>query len=351
MRSAALLILVAAACSKGPLPWQEEPPAPAHQLPAVYPHDGTAIANPHLVSIVYPGYVHAADVATFGDFIVSSSWLGAAKTDFGVGSGSNTNVTLAVAAPSVMNDADLAKQLADLVTNAIVPQPDGETIYMFYIPQATTLYRAGGLMCTQLAGYHELDVAGGQLVPMAVVADCDGTIENVTRLASHELIEAVTDPTYNGWYVDGPADSRWANAYGQEVADLCQFGPNTTEGGWTVERYWSPLAAASGANPCVPAGDDVYKSVTANGSDVLRATPGQTLTIELTGWATGPTPPWQPVYEATDADVSIPLVSAGAPATMTLTLHPDAVPGTITEVDVDSGNEMILPLLVEATLP
>jgi hypothetical protein len=318
----------------------------------VFPHDATAIATPHLVSIVYPGYTHASDVATFGDFVVTSDWLAGADEDYGISSGKNTNVTLADAAPATMNDADLASKLASLVTSKVVPGPDRSTIYLFYVPQTTTLIRQSDVLCgTRIGGYHEFAAAGGQLVPMAVVGDCDGTIEEVTKLASHELIEAATDPSYNGWYVDGPADSRWASSYGQEVADLCQRGPTTVESGWTMEKFWSPHAAASGANPCIPAGTDVYKSVTAAGDDVLRAAPGSSLTVELTGWASGPADPWQPVYESADADVTIPTVSVGGSASMSITLHTDVPPGRLAEIDVDSGSGMILPVVVEATGP
>jgi hypothetical protein len=87
----------------------------------------------------------------------------------------------------------------------------------------------------------------------------------VTAGASHELIEAATDP-YDAESAFAAVDDQhiyWGAQPGAEVADMCDLFSaaylKPPELGATVERVWSNERAAAGHHPCVPAVDgEVY---------------------------------------------------------------------------------------------
>jgi hypothetical protein len=116
-------------------------------------------------------------------------------------------------------------------------------------------------------------------------------LENREVVASHELIEAVTDPipdNHPGVQLDDPTSS-WSS-FGSEVADLCQR-PDTTEivreSGFVAQRSWSASAAAAEQDPCVPGATADYFNLTVQDPGVLRIAPGGHQAVTLRAWARG----------------------------------------------------------------
>jgi hypothetical protein len=75
-------------------------------------------------------------------------------------------------------------------------------------------------------------------------------------MASHEMVEAATDP-YGTAFVQTDDDHvAWAYFFGSEVADMCAFHPGAAitpaDIGFAVQRSWSNAAAAAFLDPCVP---------------------------------------------------------------------------------------------------
>jgi len=113
----------------------------------------------------------------------------------------------------------------------------------------------------------------------------------VTFAASHELLEAATDPltTLGKPAYDHVDDAHvlWGTVFNTEVGDLCARGQRwdsaTKEVGYAVQRMWSNSAAKAGRDPCVPAPGDVYfnavpvlpEKVTLDGSDGSSSSGGQ----------------------------------------------------------------------------
>jgi hypothetical protein len=157
---------------------------------------------------------------------------------------------------------------------------DAQTVYLIYFPSGVSVSLDGSQSCVAggFGGYHQTvaitrpGASAPIRVPYAIIPRCppqgSETIDQTATLtASHELIEAATDPDAKNpayWLRSGP-NILWALINGGETADMCSvdmgfsaFGvtttPNydTTESGFAVQRIWSNTSAKAGHNPCVP---------------------------------------------------------------------------------------------------
>lgn len=181
------------------------------------------------------------------------------------------------------------------------------------------------LSCDAFGGYHQnitLDANHGSIdVAYAVVPRCDPFngltgIDAVTGGASHELLEATTDPfplDTPGYVQVDEAHFYWETTLGGgEIGDMCAgFAGSFTkfdELDYTVQRTWSNRAESAGQDPCVPA---LPNEVYFNSAPVLKDTipvsfmgetidllgahipAGTSQTVELDLFSTGPTSgPW-----------------------------------------------------------
>jgi hypothetical protein len=92
--------------------------------------------------------------------------------------------------------------------------------------------------CADYLAYHTVAFFGPQLFAYAIVpAACATSIDSMTVSASHEIIEALTDPV-GGGYID--------DANGKETGDLCEFGPfaRNQASSFAFARYWSNRAGS-----------------------------------------------------------------------------------------------------------
>jgi len=122
-----------------------------------------------------------------------------------------------------------------------------------------------------------------------------GELNTVTMAASHELIEAATDPYPPTTVINGAGyilinySSPWTFIPG-EVGDLC-VGTNYVESsGYMVQRIWSNTAAAAvpHGSPCVPQASYAYFNVWNDVNDTQSVSPGQMITYHLTAWSDRP---------------------------------------------------------------
>jgi hypothetical protein len=164
------------------------------------------------------------------------------------------------------------------------------------------------------------------------------------------MIEAATDPFLNAFYVDPPDPADPYHYSGAEVADLCNRVTAPSEDGFALEASWSNAQAdAWEVHPCQSiAPGDVYTMVLSDPATVIDASPGETVTWDLTGYASGPTDDWT-LYSrhgyAGDSSkyndelsaslrFSPPTINDGLHATATGVVPMDAKPGTIVEANV-----------------
>ena len=193
----------------------------------------------------------------------------------------------------------------------------------------TTPATQGSLEICQLGaagGYHW--EATNPKVPYAVIPSCPH--EDLTQIeitASHEIIEAATDPfdsTALAWAISD-ANNPWAGG-GGEVADLCE-GQSALIDGFDVTRVWSNTAASQNkADPCIPAPPTPFFDTAVATSKAEPVAPVKSITLNVEGFSSAPVSAWgiqAVVVPAVSAFDPKPVLSAdsienGGTATLTM---------------------------------
>jgi hypothetical protein len=161
----------------------------------------------------------------------AGSQNGQAGTQQTIGFGSATSYTLSQTTSTTLTDSTIRTALSAAITASTVPQPTANTLYMITLPPGSKETRGGQTSCAAggFCAYHSNYNNNGVSVRYAVLldtsVDCasgcgsDGDyLNNATSVASHELIEAVTDPLGQQQnYSDA-----WDGAQG-EIGDLCNL--------------------------------------------------------------------------------------------------------------------------------
>jgi hypothetical protein len=277
-------------------------PAAHAAFPQIPNHGRASIASPQLVTVTFQGASTA--LHDFGDFIVGSHWLASVGADYGVGQGSHlAAVSLDTTAPSHTTESQVGQLLIDLVLDGGLPPPalpDGGgnpmVIYMVGLPAGTSATFGGGPVCgsvgngTSIGGFH-WSASGSQMsFPFAVIPTCAGEgADEITEAASHELIEAATDPFPNNGWILTDGSSPWSYLPG-EVGDLCNL-ETTVEGTTTLQRIYSNTAATAGGSPCVPEPATPYYGVTATPAEATVAA-GAAFSFQLQAWSEQAVAPW-----------------------------------------------------------
>lgn len=267
-------------------------PAPHPAPPKVISYGGPVLKNPKIVPIFFsnddPNFT--AGVIDFTNKVGGTAYWAANTTEYGVGPATGLPAVVSPDAPTgTIDDTDIQDWLASKLNadDPAFPPPDGDTLYAIYYPKGLKITLSGGgpvsHSCTEFGGYHSnitLDGAHGNMdVAYAVMPHCNGfggqtEMETMTSTASHEYLEAATDP----YPQTNPAYAQVDNAHiywlfalgGGETADMCaqqdasfyQFD----ELAYMVQRSWSNKAAKAGNDPCVPA---IPGSVYFNSAPVL----------------------------------------------------------------------------------
>ena len=268
---------------------------PGSPLPQLETRGGPVMAHPQIVPIVFgdtadPPQTFPVD---YSRWLVTSTWLTVVGADYGVGQGS---VLGAVQRPDRAPDAITDAQIVDLLfaglADGTLPRPAdgdlGSVLYMFWFSPRTVITGGSLQSCVDFGGYHDSARRNGLEVAYAVIANCGGNSNEI--VASHELIEAATDPfpgNHPGYQLTDHA-SPWL-ALGQEVADLCERGDGTqlwSDGSHVAQRSWSNAAAAAGRDPCIPGAANPYFNMQSGIKSVPRIPPGGHQSIPLTSWLT-----------------------------------------------------------------
>jgi hypothetical protein len=260
-------------------------------LPQLVDQGGPVLTAPRVITVTFPGDVDAVELGAFGAQATHNAWWDTVRQGFcasgacvGDGpTGAAARLTDAPATSYTDSSHDDSSELKTFIRAQLaggnIPQPDAQTIVAVYFPQTTTITLDGAESCSEFAAYHATMTSGDVRFMYVVVNDCPEDpgyrgpprtkLQERTFAASHEIIEAATDPfitsTTSGFYLDAtdPSGLPWNNLAGGEAADLCEdlvgLGQDqTSEGGFTVTRVWNDTAARSGGDPCVPASGAAY---------------------------------------------------------------------------------------------
>jgi hypothetical protein len=303
--------------------------APHAPFPSVLYQQGAVLSAPKLVTVTFPGDPLAAQLQAFDQTLASSPYWNEVRAGYCAdpsacaGDGpAGTSVVLTTAPGASYTDSDvggpstLQTWLAGEIASGALPKPDAnpvtETVYVLYFPTTTTITFDGTTSCSDFDGYHASMTMGSQQVVYAVVNECPPVLpgpgapamtmlQATTLSASHEVVEAITDPSdlSAGYYLDlsDPASWGWNDVEGGEVADLCvdPFGYDqdwTADGAFTAQRIWSIPQASAGADPCSPepAGEVYFNAAPKEAFFVVNV--GGSVTFEVDAFATGPTANW-----------------------------------------------------------
>jgi hypothetical protein len=313
-------------------------PAPHAPMPHVISLGGPVTTAPKIVEITFQGDSLQAAIDTFMEQLAGATayWKGA-TAEYGVGPLADvTSVVLAEKPAAQLADSDVQVWLKEKILMGQVPQADENTIYLIYYPSSTVVTMGGGSLCgmtgaNDFQGYHDdFAISPGKYVTYAIAGRCPSPVPNLPEIdelsaeASHELIEAATDPlpTDNPAYIAiDPDHLAWELIAGPEVADMCAVNPdafyNPTGVSNLVQRVWSNAAAAAGHDPCQPNGSKPY----------FNSAPVLTDTVQIPNTVFGP-------LETKGVDIPI-----GTSKTIELDLYsdePTSGPWTVSAIDLSS---------------
>lgn len=167
---------------------------------------------------------------------------------------------------STISDAQIESELASQILAGHLPAPttDGagnvNTYYAIFFPHGKTITQGGSSSCVSggFCAYHgTIASVGGHEIYYGVHPDmqagsgCDvgcgsGTqFQNYTSVASHEMVETITDPEVGLAFTNAPPLAWYDNDNG-EIGDICNALQDTILGGdgvtYTVQQEWSNAA-------------------------------------------------------------------------------------------------------------
>ncbi|MGO8999771.1 MAG: hypothetical protein ACLQVI_41120 [Polyangiaceae bacterium] len=319
---------------------------PHGPLPTVAYSGGGILEAPQIITFTFSTTPAIPTLQAYGQTITRSPWFAEVTKDYCVNDG-GTCITPGELGLSVEMDASAASlyvdtfgqgtaptgvdldsfindQIASAVAANVIPAPGPNSLYAFYFPPSSTISfgppQSGGQneSCVAFGGYHyDMTYKDGHTpIVYAIMPDCPTgdpalDLQSVTVAASHEIIEATTDPyPYSGWYLDQDMDLEagaptvpqyrnepWANAdsFG-EMGDNCEslvLFQWTLDSGIDVQRIWSPSAAALGHNPCIPVpeGESYYN---ASPDKVLYvADVGSSFMVDVSAFSDVPRSSWR----------------------------------------------------------
>jgi hypothetical protein len=305
-------------------------PAPHPDPPQVQNGGGPVLTTP-LITPVFFNNDDATMVTTLKDFyskVGGTKYFGATTQEYGITGPATAAkaVDLAEAAPNAIDDNGIQTWLATKLNNdadMTLPKPTDNTLYVLNYPTTTTITLQNSQSCQTFGGYHNsvaLDANhNSRNVAYAVVPRCNGFAgmnvqDTTTGSASHEIIEAVTDPYPMVNNAFGQVDQDhfyWGLLGGGEVGDLCAQNPGSFTRfselpSYTVQRTWSNKSALASHDPCVPfqpANEVYFNSAPVLNDDIMlfgqlqskgvQIPVGSKKTIELDLFSDGPTSgPW-----------------------------------------------------------
>lgn len=347
----------------------------ARSLPRVAYQGGPFLRNPRIVTITFEGDDPplVKKLERFGDVITRTDWwhtvVDGYCTDSGdcIGEGRpGRHVRLAKALPAEMDDAEVSALLEGEVEAGRLGSLDRDTLLVLYLPPAVAFRDAlVDRYCPKgPRALHSALRLGNRTVPYAVIPRC-GDFDQLTAAASHEIVEATTnpDPAARGFAFALSGATLGFTAAGVEPVDPCGLltldGHRFREGDFVVQRAWSNRAASLGRDPCRPSPEERPYAVLVPRTPTVRlAAEGDSTRVVLDATTDRPTGPWAvSAFDLTgdhdeeqyvDAYLDRSSVSKGEVATLTITLRKRSPPELVVVgvVSTVAGRPHVWPLAV-----
>jgi hypothetical protein len=143
-----------------------------------------------------------------------------------------------------LTDTQVKSRLGSLIDQGRVPAPDANTYYAIHFAPGISIDDS----CSSFCAYHGSFSHNGRAVYYGVLPDLGGQcaggcgsnanmIDNLTLVASHELVEATTDADV------GNNNLAWYDDNNGEIGDIC-VGQQGSAAGYAVQKEWSNQAGA-----------------------------------------------------------------------------------------------------------
>jgi hypothetical protein len=210
---------------------------------------GHLITNIKVVLILWGGFSkvrYAKELQNFYSAIVThSSWYHLLSQEYStlnqtIGYGSlHFTYSFDLAPVGVLSRYDIESHLYSLIDRGLVPLPDANTYLAIHFAPGTH----PDDFCLYDCAWHSSTLYGIQNMYYGIIPDqdscpmgCGTGLATLLSTTSHELAEAVTDPTGEGWM---------DRTIGAEIADLC-WDNGTTIGSdgkvYVIQKLWSNTA-------------------------------------------------------------------------------------------------------------
>jgi len=376
-------------------------PAFLPSTPRIVNRGGPVITAPVFVPIVFPGDPYVTEINAFLAAVGPSEYWRQTTSEYGVGPATTVPATVC---PDISPDGGPALDECIALTG-LMPSDAGvgdaelrdasdagersarQPIYIFFLPEAfqgTVFGEPLGCFGGAYGGIHSYEtLSDGQMVVVAVVGRCPAPnypslseLDFVTSLASHEMVEAATDPYpfvltgYAG--IDDQHLDWWGPNFGasdDDLGDMCEVlrGANPPYihpaepalSSFSVQRTWSNAAFAAGHDPCVPqfpgevyvnamavTPDAIDRSVAGFGfypyvgsMPAVRVPVGGQATVDLALYADGnPGAPWAVTASGSSVGLTVnpPTGQNGDILKLTISV-PEGAPAGWQVVTVESG--------------
>jgi hypothetical protein len=150
----------------------------------------------------------------------------------------------AAAGSREIDDTEIQQAIQGWIADETIPKPNDNTLYFLYLPPGVTTILNGDRSCTNFCGYHEV-INNTIFYAVEPFINCKGCkfgqiIDSLTKVSSHELCEAITDPALDGWHED-----TYPN---YEIGDICNEDVQQLNG-YTIQSEWSNKANACRIKP------------------------------------------------------------------------------------------------------
>src|SRR5262249_31327736 len=249
---------------------------------------------------------------------------------------------------ATVDDGQIQDELDRLLREKVLPANDPDSLYVVHFPPGVTVTQGGARSCVDFCAYHGSFRRNGTIVPYVVIPDmgggCAGSwgagddMAATTWVASHEIVQAVTDPAVGFAGKDLAAPLAWYDAQIGELSDACAGTANLDT--FVVQTQWSAkdgkcrFGASStgnfalGVSPLeqtVKAGTSATLLVTTTATGAAPAT----IALSATGLPGGVTASFSPASVAAGKSSVLTLVAAGS------------APGATTDITINgaSGDE------------
>ncbi len=152
-----------------------------------------------------------------------------------------------------ISDTQIASSLRTMIDTGQLPKPSTNRLYAIFFRSGQTITTVDGDSARDFCAFHDTTVYKRSTAYFAVMPyevgnrgcqTASTSFDNVTTIASHELVEAITDPGV------GLSRIAWYDRANGEVADICAgiSTPAAVVGGdgvrYIVQREWSNQSRA-----------------------------------------------------------------------------------------------------------